>query len=476
MSHSSYISIVNDMLKAEGDTFDRLELLRCFDQVHWQQFIEDVISDHANAYKALSPAVGVDILTALSVLLNRLAQCTKKLASEALASLLAITLNSSEGNPDKCANAIFLAIYVPSAHISELLQGLVVNPGTPAPLVYAAAKFLANENSTKSQLFWDKFEIRDNANLAWAMVVGLSSTNPLRAIQKLNEIDRPIEHLDMLESPLRLTLRSLLVRRSDRERLFHILDSAPKWLSDVYHSVLSFKEFRELSEDYLRYTESVSLESESWKIFAETIRKVGLAPSDIEQLMIELNEILRQSGSFEILMSYIKGIKDLAKHDIMFASLEEAITNISGRQHNRVYLLLDRPLNAEGVFFDYLCDLISRNTTVVMYSSKDYVFEVERIEKKLSEAVGETAVKAFFNYSSAPENIYLNINCIIIDPWTKIQRVYYALRGQDRKSVVAIKLPPGETANEIVKRAEEILSLDPKISKKLKFPENGGAA
>lgn len=193
-----------------------------------------------------------------------------------------------------------------------------------------------------------------------------------------------------------------------------------------------------------------------------------------EQLIVGLKEIYQQGSSFEVLMSYIKSIKDLVKHGISFASLEEAIMQISGRKHNRVYLFLDRPLNTEGIFFEYLCKLISRNTTVVMYTSKDYVFKAKIIENKLIKAVGEKAVRTFFEYPSAPKDVYLLINCIIIDPRSELQKVYFALRGQDRKSIVAIELPRSEATDEIVNRAEEILYSDIKIARNIKFP--GGAA
>lgn len=264
MNHSHYLSLVTTGPGSQNGTFDLLELIRQFDQTHWRQFIGDIVNDHANAYMILSPDKGVDLLTSLAVLLGRMGESTKELASTALSGVITDMLPNPQSNLERCKNAISLALYMPSIQLSEQLQNFAIDPALPRPLLNIAAKFLASDDSPKTQVFWNELDIKKFPHLAWAMILGLRKTDPLRAIQKLNGLFNPIEQADMLESPLRLAFRMLLPKRTDRERLFDALNLAPDWLAEIHDSVLKFREFKGIRQEYIRYQSGEVGQSKSW--------------------------------------------------------------------------------------------------------------------------------------------------------------------------------------------------------------------
>lgn len=193
-----------------------------------------------------------------------------------------------------------------------------------------------------------------------------------------------------------------------------------------------------------------------------------------ENLIKYVEDMYREGKSCEYIASCLSAIKTLSKNKIRFVSLENAIKEIRDRKHNLVYLFLERPLNTKGVFFDYLCDLITRNTTVVMYTSEENVGEAIRIEEMLIGEVGEKAVSTYFEYPKKPNDTFLMVNCVIVDPRLETQRVYLAIRGIDGKSIVALELPPCSMTADIVERAEDILKVFPRIIRKI-GKVNGGA-
>jgi len=137
-------------------------------------------------------------------------------------------------------------------------------------------------------------------------------------------------------------------------------------------------------------------------------------------------------------------------------------------------LFLDQPLNKKGIFFDYLCEMISRNTTVIMYTSKDNVDKARNIKNQLIEEVGEKAATTYFEYPENPNDAFLLINCVIVDPRLETQRVYLAIRGMDGESIVALELPSCDGTHALVDRAEKILNLYPRIKRVIQT--KGGAA
>lgn len=196
---------------------------------------------------------------------------------------------------------------------------------------------------------------------------------------------------------------------------------------------------------------------------------------ELKERLIEQIDFLYESGaSYNYIKSCLDGVKELYENKIGFVPLEDAINQIKGRNHNLVYLFLDQPLNTEGKFFDYLCEMVGRNTTVIMYTSKDNVNEAKKIRDKLIEEVGEKAVKNYFEYPNNPNDAFLLINCVIVDPGFETQRVYLAIRGMDRRSIIALEMPSCAATDDIVTRAENILNLYPRLRDVIKTV--GGAA
>lgn len=194
----------------------------------------------------------------------------------------------------------------------------------------------------------------------------------------------------------------------------------------------------------------------------------------LRERLVDQLEDLHEGASYNYIKTCIEGIKTLSENEIGFVPLENAIKQIQGRRHNLVYLFLDQPLNTKGIFFDYLCEMIGRNTTVIMYTSEDNVDQARIIKNQLIKVVGKKAATTYFEYPEDPNDAFLLINCVIIDPRLESQRVYLAIRGMDGGSIVALEMPSCASTHSLVDRAEMILNLNPKIKQFIQNKE--GAA
>lgn len=254
-----------------GET-EFLDYLAALHLVEWEELVEAVVEGSSQALEIFRPLPQEDLASHLARFVERLGRQERVSFCRALERVLLSLIADPAGAAVALSHAFDLAARIADRPVLGILEGFVRDSRFGASLRVDAANALANHAGDVPDSFWLDLDSVALPSLAPAIVNGLTCRSPMLALKALHSMPQGPPEPEVLEYPLRMTLRKLAQDAGWLSRLVELQASAPPWLGEALTRTLALHEFApQLAESAssTAHQKSAELVFETWRTALE---------------------------------------------------------------------------------------------------------------------------------------------------------------------------------------------------------------
>jgi hypothetical protein len=272
---------VSDPEELFGDFLEQLDL------TDWAAMLEDLlIVESADIYEIIAPAPGIGLLEYAASLFEQASPASLRHLGLATERILARTRKSYEDprGREVALNCLRLLEMLEDMAPVDGVVELATNSDVPPEIRLEAALLFCNRPNV--HINWRDLS-QDESYLLPAVISGLSAGNPVDAIHALVATSHAPPNIDMIEYPMRITVRRL-IRDEGISRAVELLDSVPHrhWGRQfIFQRTLRAAEFIHLKDRVDAYSDRfASEESRVDEVSAERAAYLAHTAAAVENI------------------------------------------------------------------------------------------------------------------------------------------------------------------------------------------------
>lgn len=233
-----------DLWAAAGQKRDESSLLRLLEDLNLpelEDFLRDIILNDPSPYSILGVPKGEELLPYSITYLTRLGRTPRQSVSRALERLISSGISTE--NDSLTSGVLLIASSILEEPLLSFLVNLIHNEQVRDDIRVEIASALSSHPEAVPPTFWTRIDLIRYPRLAPMCIASIGSISPDVALKMLDKVIVTKENTHKFEYPLRLTLRSLLRKRSGIREFSRVWARSSPSTRRLLQTVSAFSEF-----------------------------------------------------------------------------------------------------------------------------------------------------------------------------------------------------------------------------------------